>query len=146
MTQAKQGDTVHVHYKGSLEDGTLFDSSEGNDPISFTIGTGEVITGFEEAIVGMSEGDSKTERIVPERAYGERRDELVFSVGRDQMPEGDVEVGDMLSVGFPDGRTAQVQIAELDEESVTLDANHPLAGKTLVFELELVSIDAAPSS
>ena len=146
MTQAKQGDTVHVHYKGKLEDGTLFDSSEGNDPISFTIGAGEVITGFEEAIVGMSEGDSKTERIVPERAYGERRDELVFSVGRDQMPEGDVEVGDMLSVGFPDGRTASVQIAELDDESVTLDANHPLAGKTLVFELELVSIEAASPS
>ncbi|MEA2570217.1 MAG: hypothetical protein QOI24_2218 [Acidobacteriota bacterium] len=141
MTQAKQGDTVHVHYKGSLEDGTLFDSSEGNDPISFTIGAGEVITGFEEAIVGMSEGDSKTERIVPARAYGDRRDELVFSVGRDQMPEGEVEVGDMLSVGFPDGRTASVRIAELDDESVTLDANHPLAGKTLVFELKLVSID-----
>ena len=146
MTQAKQGDTVYVHYKGSLEDGTLFDSSEGNDPISFTIGAGEVITGFEEAIVGMSEGDSKTERIVPARAYGDRRDELVFSVGRDQMPEGEVEVGDMLSVGFPDGRTASVQIAELDDESVTLDANHPLAGKTLVFELELVSIEQTPSS
>jgi len=146
MTQAKQGDTVYVHYKGSLEDGTLFDSSEGNDPISFTIGAGEVITGFEEAIVGMSAGDSKTERIVPARAYGDRRDELVFSVGRDQMPEGEVEVGDMLSVGFPDGRTASVQIAELDDESVTLDANHPLAGKTLVFELELVSIEQTPSS
>lgn len=140
MAQAKQGDTVHVHYKGSLEDGTEFDSSAGSDPISFTIGAGEVITGFEEAIVGMSEGDTKTERIVPGRAYGDRREELVFSVGRDQMPEGDVEVGDMLSVGFPDGRTAQVQITELTDESVTLDANHPLAGKTLIFELELVSI------
>ncbi|HKO01116.1 MAG TPA: FKBP-type peptidyl-prolyl cis-trans isomerase, partial [Thermoanaerobaculia bacterium] len=129
MAQAKQGDTVHVHYKGSLEDGTLFDSSEGSDPISFTIGAGEVITGFEEAIVGMSEGDSKTERITPGRGYGDRRDELVFSVGRDQMPEGDVEVGDMLSVGFPDGRTASVQITELNGDSVTLDANHPLAGK-----------------
>ena len=141
MAQAKQGDTVHVHYKGSLEDGTLFDSSEGSDPISFTIGAGEVITGFEEAIVGMSAGDSKTERITPERGYGDRRDELVFSVGRDQMPEGEVEVGDMLSVGFPDGRTASVQIAELNGDRVTLDANHPLAGKTLVFDLDLVSID-----
>jgi FKBP-type peptidyl-prolyl cis-trans isomerase 2 len=146
MPQAKQGDTVYVHYKGSLEDGTLFDSSEGNDPISFTIGAGEVITGFEEAIVGMSEGESKTERIVPGRGYGDRRDELVFSVGRDQMPEGEMAIGDMLSVGFPDGRTASVQIAELDDESVTLDANHPLAGKTLVFELELVSIEQSPSS
>lgn len=141
-TQAKRGDTVHVHYKGSLEDGTLFDSSEGNDPISFKIGAGEVIPGFEDAIVGMAVGDSKTERIPAERAYGDRRDELVFSVGRDQMPEGDAEVGDMLSVGFPDGGSATVQITELDAESVTLDANHPLAGKTLIFELELVSIEA----
>jgi peptidylprolyl isomerase len=141
MAEAKQGDTVHVHYKGSLEDGTVFDSSEGNDPISFTIGSGEVIPGFENAIIGMSVGDHKTEHIPPPNAYGERRDDLVFSVERSQMPEGDVNVGDMLSVGFPDGRNAAVQIADIGEDTVMLDANHPLAGKTLVFDLDLVSID-----
>lgn len=141
MQQAKKGDTVHVHYKGTLDDGTEFDSSEGSDPISFKLGEGEVIPGFEEAIEGMAAGEKKTQRIEAENAYGERRDELVFSVGRDQMPEGtEIEVGDMLRVGFPDGSSADVQVAELGQDSVTLDANHPLAGKALTFELELVSI------
>ena len=140
--QAKKGDTVHVHYTGTLDDGTEFDSSEGNEPIVFTIGAGQVIPGFEDAIEGMSAGDKKTERIEAGNAYGDRRDELVFTVSRDQMPEGtDVEVGDMLRVGFPDGSNAAVQVAAVDEQSVTLDANHPLAGKNLTFELELVSIE-----
>ena len=140
--QAKKGDTVHVHYKGTLDDGTEFDSSEGSEPIVFTIGAGQVIPGFEDAIEGMSAGDRKTEKIAAGNAYGERRDELVFTVPREQMPEGtDVEVGDMLRVGFPDGSNAAVQVAALDEQSVTLDANHPLAGKNLTFELELVSIE-----
>ena len=140
--QAKKGDTVHVHYKGTLDDGTEFDSSEGSEPIVFTIGAGQVIPGFEDAIEGMSAGDRKTEKIDAGNAYGERRDELVFTVPREQMPEGtDVEVGDMLRVGFPDGSNAAVQVAALDEQSVTLDANHPLAGKNLTFELELVSIE-----
>jgi peptidylprolyl isomerase len=142
MTQAKRGDTVHVHYKGTLDDGTEFDSSEGNEPIVFTIGAGQVIPGFEDAIEGMTTGDKKTERIDVENAYGVRREELVFTVPRDQMPEGtEVEVGDMLRVGFPDGGDAAVQVAGLDDQSVTLDANHPLAGKPLTFELELVSIE-----
>ncbi|HYC91521.1 MAG TPA: peptidylprolyl isomerase [Thermoanaerobaculia bacterium] len=140
--QAKKGDTVHVHYRGTLDDGSEFDSSEGNEPIVFTIGAGQVIPGFEDAIEGMSAGDKKTERIEAGNAYGDRRDELVFTVPRDQMPEGsDVEVGDMLRVGFPDGSNAAVQVAAVDEQSVTLDANHPLAGKNLTFELELVSIE-----
>ena len=142
MAQAKRGDTVHVHYRGTLDDGSEFDSSAGSDPIVFTIGAGQVIPGFENAIEGMSTGDKKTERIEAENAYGDHRDELVFTVGRDQMPDGaDVEVGDMLQVGFPDGSNATVQVAALDDQSVTLDANHPLAGKNLTFELELVSID-----
>jgi peptidylprolyl isomerase len=142
MQQAKQGDTVHVHYRGTLDDGSEFDSSAGSDPISFTIGSGEVIPGFENAITGMTPGDKKTERIPATEAYGERRDELVFEVPRDQMPEGtDVEVGDMLRVGFPDGSNAAVQVAAVETDSVTLDANHPLAGKDLTFELQLVRID-----
>ena len=141
MTQARRGDTVHVHYRGTLDDGTEFDSSEGSEPIVFTIGQGQVIPGFEEAVEGMSTGDRKTQRIAAENAYGDHREELVFTVDRDQMPEGDVEVGDMLRVGFPDGSDTTVQVAALDESSVTLDANHPLAGKNLTFELELVSIE-----
>jgi peptidylprolyl isomerase len=143
MQQAKRGDTVHVHYRGTLDDGSEFDSSAGSDPISFTLGAGEVIPGFEEAIEGMSTGEKKTQHIPAENAYGERRDELVFTVPKEQMPEGggDIEVGDMLRVGFPDGSSAAVQVADVDAGSVTLDANHPLAGKNLTFELELVKID-----
>jgi peptidylprolyl isomerase len=141
MPQAKQGDTVHVHYKGSLDDGSVFDSSEGGDPISFTLGDGEVIAGFENAIEGMSPGDKKTERMEPANAYGERREELVFTVGKDQMPDGaEIEVGDMLRVGFPDGSSSDVHVTGVAADEVTLDANHPLAGKALTFDLELVSI------
>ena len=142
MQQAKQGDTVSVHYKGKLDDGTIFDSSEGGDPISFTIGGGEVIPGFETAIEGMSIGDEKTEKIESGNAYGPRRDELVFRVGREQLPDGsEVEVGDVLRIGFPDGSSASVKVAEMDDASLTLDANHPLAGQDLTFELRLVSIE-----
>ena len=142
MQQAKHGDTVHVHYRGTLDDGSEFDSSAGADPIVFTLGAGQVIPGFEEAIEGMATGEKKTQRIEAGNAYGERRDELVFTVARDQMPDGDdIEVGDMLQVGFPDGSSAAVQVAAMEDGNVTLDANHPLAGKTLTFELELVAID-----
>lgn len=141
MQQAKQGDTVHVHYKGSLEDGSVFDSSEGSEPLQFTVGSGDVIPGFDEAIVGMSPGEQKRVTIPAEQAYGARHDELVFQVEREQLPpNSDVTVGDFLRIGFPDGRTANVQVVELGEAWVTLDANHPLAGKTLVFDLTLVSI------
>lgn len=142
MQQAKRGDTVHVHYRGTLDDGSEFDSSAGSEPLVFTIGAGEVIPGFETALEGMATGEKKTQHIPAEEAYGERREELVFEVGREQMPEGgDVEVGDMLQVGFPDGSSANVQITAMDAQSVTLDANHPLAGKNLTFELELMKID-----
>ena len=141
MTTAKHGDTVHVHYTGKLDDGTIFDSSRDSDPIAFTIGAGQVIPGFEDAIVGMSAGDEKTEHIAAGRAYGEHSDELVFNVDRNQMPDDEeIEVGDMLRIGFPDGSTADVQVAEIEGDRVTLDANHPLAGKDLTFELQLVSI------
>lgn len=142
MQQAKRGDKVHVHYRGTLDDGSQFDSSEGGEPIAFTLGAGEVIPGFENAIEGMSAGEKKTERMEPGDAYGDHRNELVFTVGREQMPEGDeVEVGDMLQVGFPDGRDATVTVTAVENGEVTLDANHPLAGKPLIFELELVSIE-----
>jgi peptidylprolyl isomerase len=141
MQQAKTGDTVHIHYRGTLEDGSVFDSSEGSDPIAFTLGAGEVIPGFERAVEGMSTGEKKTETIPADQAYGERREELVFTISRDQMPENsEIEIGDMLRVSFPDGSSADVQVAAIENESLTLDANHPLAGQDLTFQLELVSI------
>jgi peptidylprolyl isomerase len=142
MSQAKRGDTVHVHYRGTLDDGTEFDSSAGGEPIAFTLGSGEVIPGFETALEGMAPGDKKSERIEAGNAYGARSDELVFTVGRDQIPPGsDVEVGDTLQVGFPDGSNAVVQVTAMDDKTVTLDANHPLAGQALTFDLELVKIE-----
>ncbi|HEY8132111.1 MAG TPA: FKBP-type peptidyl-prolyl cis-trans isomerase, partial [Thermoanaerobaculia bacterium] len=137
MQQAKRGDTVHVHYTGSLEDGTIFDSSESRAPIVLTLGGGDVIPGFEEAIVGMSIGDKKIETIDVQRAYGDRRDDLIFRVDRERLPsDEELLVGDVLRVGFPDGGSTTVQVTAVDGDTVTLDANHPLAGKTLVFELE----------
>lgn len=139
--QAKRGDRVQVHYTGRLDDGTEFDSSADSDPISVTLGAGEVIPGFENALEGMSVGDKKTERLEAENAYGEHSEDLVFKVGREQLPDdAEIEVGDMLRVGFPDGSTAEVQVLEMDDQSVTLDANHPLAGKALTFDLEIVKI------
>ena len=142
MAKAKRGDVVNVHYKGTLDDGTEFDSSEGSDPIQFTIGNGDVIVGFEEAIIGMSAGDKKTERFSPERAYGKHKKDLVFTIPRGQLPKGtEIEIGDTLKIGFADGGSASVQVAEMNAKTVTLDANHPLAGKTLTFDLTLVSIE-----
>ncbi len=139
--QAKKGDTVSVHYKGTLDDGSIFDSSEDGDPISFTLGDGQVIPGFETAIEGMNVGDEKKQRIDAENAYGEHREDLVFRVPREQMPDGsEIEIGDMLRLGFPDGGSAAVRVVNMDDESLTLDANHPLAGKDLTFELRLVGI------
>ena len=141
MKTAAAGDTVTVHYKGTLEDGSVFDSSEGNDPLEFTIGAHEVINGFEDAVIGMSAGEKKTQAIAPEDAYGEREDALVFHVPRSSMQPGlDVSPGDFVRVTLPDGQTAPMQVVEVDNEAVILDANHPLAGKTLTFELELVGI------
>lgn len=140
-SSAERGDTVAVHYKGTLSDGTVFDSSEGEQPLQFTIGAHEVIDGFENAVAGMNVGDKKTADIPAEDAYGHREDDLVFHVPRSSMQDGlEIEVGDFVRVTLPDGQTAPMQVVGLDPESVTLDANHPLAGKTLTFELELVEI------
>lgn len=142
MQKAKRGDKVNVHYRGTLDDGTEFDSSHGSDPIQFTIGAGDVIPGFEDAVTGMAEGESKTERFPPERAYGARKKDLVFTIPRNQLPQGtEISVGDSLQIGFADGGSAAVQVTALNAKQVTLDANHPLAGKPLTFELTLVSIE-----
>lgn len=142
MSEAQSGDQVTVAYTGKLDDGTVFDTSEDREPISFVIGEEQVIPGFEDAVVGMEEGESKTATISPEDGYGNPTDERVFSVGRDELPdELDPEVGDRLEVRSQEGQTFPAVVAEADEVTVTLDANHPLAGEELTFEIELLSIE-----
>lgn len=140
MHKASTGDTVQVHYTGKLDDGSVFDSSRGRDPLEFTVGTGQVIAGFDSAIAGMAPGEEKTVTIPAEEAYGAPRDELRFTVDRQQFPdEIDPEIGQQLQMS-QDGQVAVVTVADVSEEGVTLDANHPLAGRDLTFELELVGI------
>ena len=141
MAEAKTGDTVKVHYKGTLEDGTVFDQSEEGGPLEFTIGEGQIIPGFEEAVLGMNPGESVEVTLSPENAYGERREDLVAAIERAELPDDlQPEVGQMLRVQTGGGQSMVVRIAELDEETVTLDGNHPLAGRDLSFEIELLEI------
>ncbi|MGB5036802.1 MAG: peptidylprolyl isomerase [Blastocatellia bacterium] len=141
MSTAKNGDTVRVHYTGSFDDGTIFDSSVGSTPLEFTVGSGQVIPGFDVMVTGMSKGDRKTQRIPASEAYGERMDGLVFTVNKSQMPDHLVpEVGQMLSISHPSGETIPVTITGVSETELTLDANHELAGRDLTFEIELVEI------
>jgi len=141
MAQAKYGDTVKVHYTGKLEDGTVFDSSLDRDPLEFTIGEGHLIPGFQQAVIGMNPGESKTATIPAEEAYGPHREEMVVVVEREQFPTHlNPEVGQQLEIRQADDRTIVVMITDVNETSVTLDANHPLAGKDLTFEIQLVEI------
>lgn len=142
MAQAKDGDTVKVHYTGKLEDGTVFDRSAEDDPLQFTVGADEVIRGFDQAVVGMSPGDRKTAEITAKDAYGTRRDDLMMEVDRSDFPDHiDPTVGEQLQLQQPNGRGVVVTVTDVSDSSVTLDANHPLAGKDLTFEIELVDID-----
>ena len=149
MAQAKMGDKVTVHYTGRLEGGEVFDSSECHDdacscesgPLEFVIGEGQVIPGFEKAIIGMSPGDEKTVTIPVAEAYGERVEEMVAEVPRSDIPADlTLEVGLSLEVTQEDGHAFPVLITDVTDTTVTLDANHPLAGKDLIFDLKLVSI------
>jgi peptidylprolyl isomerase len=141
MAQAKKGDTVKIHYTGSLEDGTVFDSSANRDPLQFTIGDGKVIPGFELAVAGMSPGESKTEKIPADQAYGPRMKEMVVEVNRAEIPpELKPEVGQQLQMSRDDGRVIPFTITDMSESKVTLDANHPLAGKDLIFKIELIEV------
>ncbi len=142
MSKAKEGDTVFVHYTGKLEDDTVFDSSRDRDPLSFAIGEGKVIPGFEEQVIGMAPGESKTITIDSENAYGPYREDQVIEVERDRLPdEIEPEVGHQLQVQQANGSTSVVVITDLTDDTVTLDANHPLAGKDLTFDLELVKVE-----
>ena len=139
MSPAKKGDNVKVHYTGKLDDGMVFDTSEGKAPLEFQMGQNQVIPGFEDAVVGMNPGDKKTFKIPCDQAYGERREELVAQIGREQFPDHlTLEIGQQLQVPQEEGPPMVVRITAVTEETVTLDANHPLAGQDLTFEIELV--------
>jgi peptidylprolyl isomerase len=141
MAKAKSGDTVKVHYTGRLEDGTEFDSSKDGDPLTFEIGAGRVIRGFEQAVTGMTPGETRTEMIPAERAYGPRREEMALVMQRSRIPKGlELKIGQVLQVRGPEGEHTRVTVTAMSESTVTLDANHPLAGKSLSFEIELVEI------
>lgn len=142
MSQAKSGDTVKIHYTGKLQDGTVFDSSEGNDPLEFTIGGGQVIPGFDEAVNEMSKGENKTVTIPVDKAYGPRNEELVMTAPIDQVPPDlNPEVGQQLQLGGPNGEMMVVKVVEVNDQHIKLDANPPLAGQDLTFDIELVEIN-----
>ena len=138
---AKDGDTVNVHYTGKLEDGTVFDSSVEREPLEFTLGAGTIVPAFEEAVRGMQAGQSKTVTIPSQEAYGPRHDEMVLVIERTELPpELKPDVGQQLQMQQPDGRAVSVLVTEVSETTITIDANHPLAGKDLTFEIELLEI------
>ncbi|WP_108258874.1 FKBP-type peptidyl-prolyl cis-trans isomerase [Mangrovicoccus ximenensis] len=141
MTQAKPGDTLHIHYKGSLDDGSVFDSSEGRDPLSFELGSGQVIPGLDAGLAGMAVGEKRTVRVEAADAYGEHHPERMQAVDRANVPDHiPTEPGTQLQVQTQDGQAIAVVIADVTEDELILDANHPLAGKALTFDVELVAI------
>jgi peptidylprolyl isomerase len=141
MTQAKRGDTVRINYTGRLTDGTQFDSSEGREPLQLTLGAGQVISGLESHVDGMEVGSRDTVTIPADDAYGPRREEAVQTVERASIPENiDLAVGTQLQARTPDGRVVPLTVVAVDDARVQLDANHPLAGQDLVFDVELVEI------
>ncbi len=141
MATAKQGDNVKINYTGKLVDGTVFDTSEGHEPLGFTLGGGAVIPGFEEAVLGMDVGESKNVTIPVDKAYGPRNEEMVIKTPRAHVPADiDPEVGQQLQMGGPNGEVVVVQVMEVSDEHVVLDANPPLAGQDLIFDIELVEI------
>jgi peptidylprolyl isomerase len=141
MTPVKQGDTVQVNYTGKLHDGTIFDSSIGRHPMQFTLGKGQLIAGFEKAVLGMTAGDKKTVIIPYAEAYGPRQDSAIVEVERKNLPRDlDAQIGQRLELTQEDDSTILVTVTGASETSLTLDANHPLAGKDLTFEIELMTI------
>ncbi|UZD24309.1 peptidylprolyl isomerase [Algoriphagus halophytocola] len=140
--QAKKGDAVQVHYTGKLEDGSVFDTSANREPLGFTLGDGNMIKGFDTAVDGMAIGDKKTVTIPAAEAYGERRDDMMIDVPIEQVP-ADIkpEVGMQLTLQGGNGQPMPVTVTDIDEKKITLDANHQLAGKDLIFDIELVKVN-----
>ena len=141
MTQVQVGDTVRIHYTGTLNDGSTFDSSEGRDPLQFEVGSGQIIPGLDKELPGMAVGDKKTVNIPAAEAYGEKNPQMQQAIPREQIPANiPLELGMRLQMQTPEGQVIPVTVAAVDEQTVTLDANHPLAGKDLTFDFEVVSI------
>lgn len=141
MAAVKQGDTVQVNYTGKLQDGTIFDTSYDRRPIQFTLGSGKLIAGFEKAVIGMNVGEKKTVIIAPGDAYGQRNNSAVVELERKNLPGGfEPQIGQRLELTQEDDSTVLVTVVAASESTVTVDANHPLAGKDLTFEIELLSI------
>jgi FKBP-type peptidyl-prolyl cis-trans isomerase 2 len=142
MTQAKPGSTVSIHYTGTLADGTTFDSSQGRDPLTFQLGEGQIIPGLEAAVSGMAVGEEKTVTIPSEQAYGAHNPQAIQQVPRDAVPDHiPLDLGTQLQVQTQDGRAVPVVVTDVTPEQVTLDANHPLAGKDLIFAVEVVGVE-----
>lgn len=138
---AQKGDTVAVHYTGKLDDGEVFDSSRERDPLEFEIGSGQVIPGFDQAVAGLEVGESREVRIDPDQGYGQPREDLVVDVERNQFPdESEPQLGQQVQVQVAPGQNRVATITEIQDEAITLDLNHPLAGKPLTFDVELVEI------
>jgi peptidylprolyl isomerase len=138
--KAETGDTIKVHYTGTLNDGTVFDTSLEREPLEFTIGQGQLISGFEQAVIGMKVGDSKIINIPANEAYGPYRDDLVITVNLSQLPDN-TEVGQQLQMMETDGSVLVVTVIDISETTATLDANHSLAGEELIFEIEIIGIE-----
>jgi len=141
MTEVKTGDKVRIHYTGTLDDGSVFDSSRDRDPLEFTVGSGQIIPGLEQALPGMKVGEEKTVAIPCDLAYGAHDPNGRQAIPRDQVPHDiPLDIGTALQMQLPDGRAMAVTVSEVTEEEVVLDANHPLAGKSLTFAVEMVEI------
>jgi peptidylprolyl isomerase len=141
MQQVKNGDKVRVHYHGKLRNGEIFDSSNGRDPLEFTVGSGQVIKGFDNGVMGMQVGDKRTVEITVDDAYGQKSEEMVVEFPKNQFPPDlNPEVGMQLMMNNGSGQSFPVTVADVREESVILDANHPLSGQDLIFDIELVEI------
>jgi peptidylprolyl isomerase len=141
MSPAKAGDTVKVHYTGRFNDGTVFDSSVKREPLEFQIGDGRILPAFEQGVVGMEPGDTKRIEVGAEEAYGKRKDQMVRKIPREQFPEDfKPEIGKQIQIPGEGGQNLVVMVVDFDDESITLDANHPLAGHDLSFEIELLEV------
>lgn len=141
MTQVKSGDTVGIHYKGTLKDGTTFDSSEGREPLEFEVGSGQIIPGLDVALPGMEVGDKKVVDVACEQAYGPINPQMRRAIPREGFPaDVPLDIGTLLNVETPEGQAMQVMVLAVDDATVTIDGNHPLAGQDLKFDIELMSI------
>lgn len=145
MQQVKSGDKIKVHYHGRLTNGETFDKSEGREPLEFEVGSGMVIKGFDDGVTGMAVGDKKTINIPADEAYGPKNPDMIIDMPKDRFPKDmELEVGMPLSMSDGQGQQFQVVVAEVQDEVIILDANHPLAGEDLIFDLELVEIINKP--